>query len=81
MALAHDSNSPQTVPQDGDILVSRALATGQYTVAVVPRLPHLTHERRVRAVEGARVLARNRGVDAWLTEDRIHFVRLARFRP
>ena len=80
MEFLETSHSLQTVPQDGDILVSRACATGQYCVAVVPQLPHLTHERRSRALEGARLLAHDRAVDAWLTEDLIHFVCLARFR-
>jgi hypothetical protein len=75
-----DSDSPHSLPQDGDVLVARACATGQYSVAVVPECPHLRYERRSRAMEGARLLAHDRAVDAWLSEDLIHFVPLARFR-
>ena len=80
MAIVDTSDSLQILPQDGDILVSRVCATGQYSVAVVPQPPHLTHERRIRALEMARLLAHERAVDGWLTEDLIHFVRLAHFR-
>ena len=75
-----DASDSHLVPQDGDVLVARASATGQYSVAIVPEKPHLSYERRLRAVEGARVLAHDRTVDAWLTEDLIHFMRMAHFR-
>ena len=80
MEILDDSHSLQMVPQDDDVLVSRAGATGRYNIAVVPQSPHLTRERRIRAIEVARLLAHDRAVDAWLTEDLIHFVSLARFR-
>ena len=80
MTLLYDFGSLNTVPQDGDVLVSRAGATGRYNVAVLPQLPHLTRERRIAALESGRLLAHDRHVDAWLTEDLIHFVCLARFR-
>jgi hypothetical protein len=81
MEFLDNSDSLQVVPQDGDVLASRSCATGQYNVAVVPERPHLTQKRRLLALEMARLLARDRAVDAWLTEDLIHFMRLARFRP
>ena len=80
MELLDTAESLHLVPQDGDVIVARASATGQYSVAIVPEKPHLACERRSRAVEGARLLARDRGVDAWLTEDLTHFMRLVRFR-
>jgi len=80
MKLLDSSDSLHLVPQDGDVLVARAYASGQYSVAIVPEKPHLSCERRMRAVEGARSLARDRAVDAWLTEDLTHFMRLAHFR-
>jgi hypothetical protein len=80
MEFLDNSDVLQTLPQDGDVLVARAGATGQYSVAVVPEHPHLQYERRSRAMEGAWRLARDRAVDAWLTEDLIHFGRLAHFR-
>ena len=80
MTLRYDSNSLQLVPQDDDVLVSRVGATGRYSVAVLPEFPHLNLELRSRALEAATLLARDRGVDAWLTEDLIHFVCVARLR-
>ena len=65
------------LPQPGDILVTRVGATCFYAVAVVPRDPHLTCARYVEATEGARNLARVRGVDAWLSEDLVHFLPLS----
>jgi hypothetical protein len=80
MELPDRSDSGHNLPQAGDVLVARACATGQYSVAVVPHYPHLPYERRVRAVEEGSLLARGRSVDVWLTEDLTHFVRLAHFR-
>ena len=80
MTMLDDPGSVRTLPQDEDVVVSRVVGTGRYSVAVVPRVPHLNRERRGRAVEVATLLARDRGVDAWLTEDLLHFVCLVRFR-
>ena len=80
MQFPDRSDSGQKVPQPGDVLVARACATCQYSVAVVPHEPHVSRERRARAVEGAQMLAHDRAVDAWLTEDLTHFVRFAHFR-
>jgi hypothetical protein len=80
MTMLDATRSRRTVPRDDDVLVSREGATGGYSVAVLPQVPHLTRERRARALEMATVLAHDRGVDAWLTEDLLHFVCVARFR-
>jgi len=80
MTMLDASGPLRTVPHDGDVVVSRVGATGGYSVAVLPQVPHLTQERRVRALGVATALAHDRGVDAWLTEDLLHFVSLARFR-
>ena len=64
------------LPQPGDILVTRVGATCFYAVAVVPREPHLTRARYVEATTSARDLARNRDVDAWVSEDLVHFLPL-----
>ena len=80
MEFPDRSDSGHNLPQPGDVLVARACATGQYSVAVVPHNPHLPYERRVRAVEEGWLLAQGRSVDVWLTEDLTHFVRLAHFR-
>lgn len=66
----------EALPQDGDILVTRVAATWFYTVAVVPREPHLTRARQAEATASARALARSRGVRAWLSEDLVHFLPL-----
>jgi hypothetical protein len=67
-------------PQDGDVLVSNPTATVEYEICIVPRPPHITCPTHDRAVaEGCR-LAAELGVDAWLTEDHTHFLRIGTYR-
>ena len=80
MMLSGTSDAIWQLPSDGDVLVARVSATQHYAVAVVPREPHLLRERRTRAIDCARALAHDRSVDAWITEDGTHFLRLATFR-
>jgi hypothetical protein len=68
-------------PGDGDVLVSHPMARVECEIAVVPRPAHAVHERQEAAIEHATQLARTLGVDAWITLDRRHFLRLASFRP
>ena len=72
-------NGPQ--PEPGDLLVSRSTATREFLVTIVP-----TSEIVLRGIANSAVttgldLAQQLGVDLWLTEDHIHFLRLAAFRP
>ena len=67
-------------PKSGDILVSRSSGNVEHQIGVVPGPPHESAPTHDRAVNKACELARERGVDAWLTEDLIHFLRLASYR-
>jgi hypothetical protein len=68
-------------PQPGDILVSRSSGNVEHQIGVVPDPPHESLPSHDRAVRKACEMAEARHVDAWLTEDLIHFLRLATFRP
>ena len=68
------------LPCDGDVLVSHPMARIECEVAVVPRPAHAMYERQDAALANATVLAQALGVDAWLTHDRRHFLRVASFR-
>ena len=68
-------------PQDGDVLVSNPTATVEHEICVVPHPPHITCANHDRAVAEGRQLAEQLKVDAWLTEDNYHFLRIATFRP
>ena len=62
--------------QSGDILVSKSLATIDYHISVVPNPPHLTCRKHDVAVMKGRALAKRFRVNAWLTEDRTHWIHL-----
>jgi len=68
------------IPQDGDVLVSNPTATVEYVVGIVPRPPHITCPSHDRAVAQGRQLAEQLEVDAWLTEDKAHFLRIGSYR-
>jgi hypothetical protein len=67
-------------PRDGDVLVSKPTAIVEHEICVVPRPPHVTCPNYNRAVAEGRRLAQQLKVDAWLTEDNCHFMRIATFR-
>ena len=65
----------------GDVLVSHATAVREHEISVMPNPPHaisLTHDA---AVGDGRAEADAMGVDAWLTEDHTHVVKIAANRP
>lgn len=67
-------------PQDGDVLVSNPTATVEHEICIVPRPPHITCPSHDRAVAQGRQLAEQLKVDAWLTEDNRHFLRIGTYR-
>ena len=68
------------IPQAGDVLVSNPTATVEYEVSIVPAVPDIVCPNHDVAVVRARELARERHVDAWLTEDHTHFLKIASYR-
>jgi hypothetical protein len=67
-------------PRDGDVLVSKPTAIVEHEICVVPRPPHVMYSNHNRAVAEGRRLAQQLKVDAWLTEDHCHFMRIAAYR-
>lgn len=68
------------VPLQGDVLVSNPTATIEHEIGIVPEKPHIFCPTHDTAVAKARELAETLQVDAWLTEDHTHFMRIASCR-
>ena len=56
-------------PEQGDLLVSRATATREYLVTIVPTSECVLRGVATRALTAGLDLAQQLGVDLWLTED------------
>ena len=69
------------LPSDGDVLVTNPTATVEHEIAIVPAPPHMICATHDEAVAWAKRMARERQVDAWLSEDLRHFLRIASYRP
>ena len=65
----------------GDVLVSHATAVREHEISVVPNPPHAISLTHNAAVSDGRSEADAMGVDAWLTEDHTHVVKIAANRP
>jgi hypothetical protein len=64
----------------GDVLVSHPTAVREHEISVVPNAPHATSPTHDAAVSDGRSEADARGVDAWLTEDHTHVVKIGSHR-
>ena len=75
--------SSETKPQSlsnvkpGDVLVSHSTAVREHEISVIPHAAHATSPTHDAAVGDGRAEADARGVDAWLTEDHTHVVKIA----
>jgi len=75
--------SNETKPQSlsnvkpGDVLVSHPTAVREHEISIIPDAPHATSPTHDAAVGDGRSEADARGVDAWLTEDHTHVVKIA----
>jgi hypothetical protein len=67
--------------QTGDVLVARPSSVVTHDISIVPAKPHATMPNHREAVEQATEEAEARGVDAWVTEDQTHVIKLASNRP
>ena len=67
-------------PRLGDVLVSNRAATLDHDISIVPNTPHLTCRTHDDAIARGHEIARDLGVDLWLTEDRTHFMKIGSFR-
>jgi hypothetical protein len=67
--------------QSGDVLVTHPTAVREHEISIVPNAPHAISPTHDAAVTDARSEADAIGVDAWLTEDHTHVVKIASHRP
>jgi hypothetical protein len=63
--------------QSGDVLVSRPTAVREHEISITPNAPHAKSPTHDAAVSDGRSEADALGVDAWLTEDQTHVVKIA----
>jgi hypothetical protein len=66
--------------KSGDILVSHPTAVREHEISVIPNAPHAVSPTHDAAVSDGRAAAEAMSVDAWLTEDQTHFVKIASHR-
>lgn len=66
--------------KSGDVLVSHSTAVREHTISVIPNAPHKVSATHDTAVSDGRAEAEASGVDAWLTEDQTHVVKIASHR-
>jgi hypothetical protein len=64
-------------PHVGDVLVSHPSAVREHAISIVPDAAHTRSPTHESAVRDGRAEAEARGVDAWLTEDQTHVVKIA----
>jgi hypothetical protein len=82
MAMSTDKDSESLGnAQSGDVLVSHPTAVREHEISIVPNAPHVISPTHDAAVTDARSEADAMGVDAWLTEDHTHVVKIASHRP
>ena len=63
--------------QVGDVLVSHPTAVREHEISIVPNAPHALSPTHNAAVNDGRSEADATGVDAWVTEDQTHVVKIA----
>ena len=63
--------------QSGDVLVSHPTAVREHEISIVPNASHATSPTHDAAVRDGGSEADALGVDAWLTEDQTHVVKIA----
>jgi hypothetical protein len=64
----------------GDILVSHSTAVREHEISVSPNAPHAVSPTHDTAVGAGCSEAQALGVDAWLTEDHTHVMKIASHR-
>ena len=77
-----NDTKPQSLSdlKPGDVLVSHSTAVREHEISVVPNAPHATSPTHDAAVGDGQSEADAKGVDAWLTEDKTHVVKIASHR-
>ena len=81
VGLSHNNPESLSKMKAGDVLVSHPTAVREHEISVIPNAPHATSPTHDAAVGDGRSEADAKGVDAWLTEDHTHVVKIASHRP
>ena len=82
VTVSNEKNSESlSKAKSGDVLVSHPTAVREHEISVIPNAPHATSPTHDAAVSDGRAEADAMGVDAWLTEDHTHVVKIASHRP
>ena len=76
-AMSRQNLPSSATPQAGDVLVSHPSAVREHDISIVPNAAHTTSPTHDAAVVNGRSEAGALGVDAWLTEDQTHVVKIA----
>ena len=77
--IVSNETKPQSLSsvKPGDVLVSHSTAVREHEISVIPDAAHATSPTHDAAVSDGRAEAEAMGVDAWLTEDHTHVVKIA----
>ena len=79
--VAHEAD-PESLSnvKSGDVLVSHSTAAREHEIRIVPNAAHAVAPTHDAAVSDGRSEADAMGVDAWLTEDHTHVMKIASHR-
>ena len=77
----HKDSGALSNMQVGDVLVAHPSSVLEHDISIVPEKPHATVPTHREAVELALGEAEALAVDAWVTEDQIHVIKLSTHRP
>jgi len=78
-SVVSNETKPQSLSdvKPGDVLVSHPTAVREHEISIIPNAPHETPPTHDAAIREGRSEADAMGVDAWLTEDHTHVVKIA----
>ena len=69
-----------TRPRDGDVVISKLSARVEHQVSIAPTQLAFVCRTEASAIADGVQLARERQVDAWLTRDHRHYVKIESHR-
>jgi len=77
-----NETKPQSLSdvKPGDVLVSHSTAVREHQISIIPDPPHAVSPTHDAAVGDGHSEADARSVDAWMTEDQTHIVKIASHR-
>jgi len=77
--MMSNETNPQSLSnvKPGDVLVSHQTAVREHEISIIPNAPHEMPPTHDAAIREGRSEADAMGVDAWLTEDHTHVVKIA----